>query len=454
MKALNRIVIVLILSSLYLHNFAQTPLKADTDTEFKVNSRKKFEKQLKRLPLFSQSFSGFCVFDASKGEYVVEHDADKYFTPASNTKLFTFYAALNYIGDSIPALQYVQRGDSLIIWGTGNPTLLHPQLADSAALQFLSKSGKTIYYSTSNFHQDHFGNGWAWNDYTEYYSAELSSLPLYGNLAVFSDTKGQIQVSPELLRDSLRKTASTGRLHVDRQLFANQYTYSVANNAQPRTVEMPMRMHPKLIAALLAKATGQPVQWINEAPLASEKPQTLYTRQTEAMYRKMLQESDNFLAEQILLMCSNRINNSNYISSQTVIKHLTDNQLSDLTQAPRWVDGSGLSRYNLFTPRNMVELLRKIHDEFGNTEAKFRYILSLLPESGKSGTIKRRFTEYPGAIFAKTGTLSNNHNLSGYLFTKSGKLLIFSYMNNHYMVPTSEVRKQTDKILTDFYLNY
>lgn len=64
---------------------------------------------------------GFALYDPSTKEMVLEKDADKYFTPASNTKLFTFYAGLKITPDSIPSLRYVERGDSLIFLGNRRP---------------------------------------------------------------------------------------------------------------------------------------------------------------------------------------------------------------------------------------------------------------------------------------------------------------------------------------------
>ncbi len=46
------------------------------------------------------------AFDASANKYLYNHNGQKYFVPASNTKLFSCYAALKYLGDSLPGLRY------------------------------------------------------------------------------------------------------------------------------------------------------------------------------------------------------------------------------------------------------------------------------------------------------------------------------------------------------------
>src|SRR4051812_21906913 len=64
--------------------------------------------------------TGFLLFDPSTKKELFSFNADKYFTPASNTKIFTFYAALKILDDSIPALRFTTNNDSLIFWGTGD----------------------------------------------------------------------------------------------------------------------------------------------------------------------------------------------------------------------------------------------------------------------------------------------------------------------------------------------
>ena len=168
---------------------------------------------------------------------------------------------------------------------------------------------------------------------------------------------------------------------------------------------------------------------------------SLKSQPTDSVLRKMMYESDNFFAEQLLLMSSTQ--KLGYMSDQIFIDSILSNELKDLPQKPKWVDGSGLSRYNLFTPKSFVFLLNKMKNEFGLERLK-----SILPTGGK-GTLKNYFQSDSSYIFAKTGTLSNHSSLCGYLITKKGKLLIFSLMANNYFSKASSVRKSFERFLKD-----
>ena len=117
---------------------------------------------------------------------------------------------------------------------------------------------------------------------------------------------------------------------------------------------------------------------------------------------------------------------------------MLENALRDLKQQPRWVDGSGLSRYNLFSPISFVEVLTKLYKTIPE-----KRLFHLFPVGGEFGTIKDWYagTDKP-YVFAKTGTVGNNYNVSGYLRTNSGNVLIFSFMNNHFKKTNDAIRTQ------------
>src|SRR5690606_10927278 len=123
--------------------------------------------------------------------------------------------------------------------------------------------------------------------------------------------------------------------------------------------------------------------------------------------KRMMHESDNFLAEQLLILVSSTL--SDTLSSALAREHIMNTYLTELRQPPRWVDGSGLSRYNLFTPESMVYILDAMYREIPRER-----LLDLFPAGGVSGTLKDRFGgDGQPYIFAKSGALGNTYNLSG-----------------------------------------
>ena len=76
----------------------------------------------------------------------------------------------------------------------------------------------------------------------------------------------------------------------------------------------------------------------------------------------------------------------------------------------------------------------------------------MLAQGGQQGTLKNWYKSDPPFIFGKTGTLSNNHCLSGFLVTSKGKTYIFSFMNTHYMRRTEEIKLEMQSLLNEIYL--
>ena len=124
---------------------------------------------------------------------------------------------------------------------------------------------------------------------------------------------------------------------------------------------------------------------------------------------------------------------------------MLEHQFADFQADVNWVDGSGLSRYNLISPRSMVHVLDKIRQSVPEDK-----LYQLLPEAAKSGTLSNSFVGLGGRIHAKTGSMTHVYNLSGYLETNSGKTLLFSFMNNNFTVSFSELKAEMERVLSLF----
>ena len=407
--------------------------------------KRNLDKRLRETEGMFQDHTGFMLYDPSEKKTIYQYNASKYFTPASNTKIFTLYASLKILKDSIPALRYEVINDTLFLWGTGDPSFMYHNVFDNGKTYHFLKSRNTpVCFSASNFQTTNFGAGWAWDDYNDYYSAERSPLPIYGNVFSVESNGLDIVIRPPYFTKHL----SIGQVELKAKLVRN-----IDNNgfkfypSQSSTLEadIPFKVDPLLTSELITDTLKREVRHLDR-PMSKEA-RTLYSIPSDSLYRVMMQDSDNFVAEQLLLVCAGVL--SDTLQPEIAIRHTVNNFLNDLPDKPIWVDGSGLSRYNLFTPRSIVRLWEKIY-ELVPRERLFK----LLATGGKSGTIRNWYKADRPYIFGKTGSLSNNHSLSGYLVTRSGKTLIFSFMNSNFTVSGAEVRGNMQNILNSIYETY
>ncbi|WP_299777850.1 D-alanyl-D-alanine carboxypeptidase [uncultured Formosa sp.] len=378
---------------------------------------------------YNNQFTGIMIFNPETKDTIYKYQAEKYFIPASNTKIATLFSALTLLKDSVPAFYYEKTTDTLIIKGIGNPTFLHPYFKDSTALKWASNY-KHVKIINTTFADDKFGPGWAWEDYDTYYSPERTVFPIYGNVVSISNTD-TLEVSPKYFKDSIfQKTKKISRLY-NKNIFYYDTT-------KTRTVEIPIVFDSLTTKNLWKNVLQDKVSFTNTA--FTTTPKVAYSIPSDSLYTRMMHQSDNFLAEQMLVMASSTITDT--LNTALVRNYILDNYLSDLKQKPRWVDGSGLSRYNLFSPLSFVQILSKLYATIPRAR-----LLSFFPIGGESGTLKNWYAGDPQPyIYAKSGTVGNNYCLSGFLITKSGKTLIFSFMNNHYKNPTTEVKTHMQNI--------
>ncbi len=446
----NFVISIFVASQLFMGCVASQNL---TDSTYKVN--------VADSPVFKQNHTGFALYDLEKQQVVSEYQSDKYFLPASNTKLFTFYAALCMLGDSTPALKYVIRHDSLIFWGTGDPTLLHPDLPQSKVLEFLKNwNGKLFVARTvarnGNERRKRFGYGWAWDDYNGYYSAEINELPIYGNIVRFEFNSRGVNYKPQVQAKDDKESFNSVRPflepgHIEREESRNKFEYIIDIGASVEDrQDVPFITSEKLFAQLLADTLHRSVELADYLTDEDKQIKTVYSLPLDVVYRRMLQQSDNMLAEQVLMLCASTLDSSNVtLSSSHAIEYAKSRFLTNFSDSLTWVDGSGMSRYNLFTPRSIVQLLQKIYMKVPQER-----LFNLLAIGGKTGTLKNSYKADVPFVFGKTGSYSNNYSLSGYLKTKSGKILLFSFMNNNFTGSTSVIRREVQRILTEVHEKY
>ena len=402
---------------------------------------------------FRRQQVGVALADAVTGEPLFGYNEARYFTPASTLKLLTLAGGLALLPDSLPSLRYFSRGDTLFFQGTGDPTFLHGDVPSRRAYAFLATRPEKVLAYCDIACVPAYGPSWAWDDFNYYFQPERTAFPVYGNTVRFyaaaprvvrTGPGAAVRLLPQHVRVLPRSFAPlTARAadgfrpspdqdddtHVFRAPLENRFTY--VPTPKKWIDEVPYRTSRTLLVRLLGDTLRRAVVGVGpwHPRPGRDSVRTLAGLPADSLYRRMLRMSDNFLAEQLLLMASTRVGYHDSLSSGRAIRYLLKNQFKSLPDRPDWVDGSGLSRLNLLTPRTLTALLVRLHKEV--PEAR---LLSLLAAGGGQGTLRKRYF-VPGPpktpwLWGKTGTLTHTCNLAGYVRCQSGRLVAVTFFNN------------------------
>ncbi|MEB2780511.1 D-alanyl-D-alanine carboxypeptidase [Algoriphagus sp. C2-6-M1] len=384
---------------------------------------------------FNGHLTGFMLYDLDSQIVLYEKNSHQRFIPASTTKLFTLFSSLLVLNDSTQTLRYVREGNAIRIWGSGDPSWKYKKFFQPDYRRFLEPYDQVI-FSDANMMSPAFGYGWQWDDYYYNYSAERTSLPIYGNLVQVKKVGNAPTVFPPSFQPDVFPTHRTIR-ELERDFHSNRFYYN-PNNFRAREEFIPFITSPELFIKLASDATGK--NWTYQPDSLPRIHQEWRGAPLFPILKEMMLESDNFLAEQLMLMVSDRL--FQRLDIERAIEYMLKTYLFDLPDEPQWVDGSGLSRHDLITPRTMVALFEKIY-----RMAPDQQLFELLPTGGKAGTLENSYKAEQPYIFAKTGTMSNNHSLVGLIKGKSGKYYCFAFMNSNYPWKASEVRREMEKVM-------
>ena len=373
---------------------------------FSQISSKKIDRWISSNDNLNGSIVSIAVKRIDKEKKIVGSGIDVYMTPASNVKISTLLGSI-YYGDSIPVINYKVSNDTLKISPTGYPLLLHPKYRDKDLAKFIKKY-KHIVYHTPKIELSKYGPGWAWDDYNSYYQAERSEMPIYGNVVqIIKNSNGDIEVTPnryKIIFDYDQKKI-IHRSETENKFFINPSLIKYGD-----TIYSPFITSRKNTISLLENSLGNKVEF-NKNELKDYS--SLNTTRVNEIYSAILKDSDNLISESIAANISFRLNDT--ISVDKGVK-----LIQDISEQIELFDGSGLSRYNLVTPRSVILSLLDIYNLIG-----FDRIKKIFPEN-------YIIQNEENFVWGKTGTLKNNHNYSGYIITDKRKLYVFSIMINHF----------------------
>jgi len=432
---------------------------------------------------------GVRIEDSESGEVVYSRNGDTPFIPASVTKLITTAVALDHLGPDYTFtthLQFPVNGDLYIIGG-GDPTLGTAEgaggrsfldgWAEQLAKQGVDRVKGDIVGVDALFVEEPQGAGWAWDDASYPFAAQPSALTVNGGTVGYIIDKNrkqrlkksQVHLYPksEYMEVVTQTTAEKSRLHIRRKQGSNQFVVEMPEKMRKNpklsgkvTVDNPTLYTATLFREALERA-GVKVEGeardgdkIGSRHISDNSDATLVWTHHSKPLKDILplanKRSINLVAENILRATGVKRGRDGEIKRagsvargvKTVDRFMAERNIKPYRY--KQVDGSGLSRYNLFRPADIVSVLRSMQS---HPQAKVFH--NSLSRAGHDGTLRWRFNETPleGRVWGKTGTLSAVRAVAGYLKTPKGRELTFSIMANNYPFGSRKIRNRIDSIL-------
>jgi len=388
-------------------------------------AQKKLERKFNRSIAMETGFKGaqvsISVFDLEEKKEVLSIQSDKNMLPASTIKLVTFLGALQTFGFTIPLFHYKKQGSRFYFWSSGYPLVGHPNHANEEVFVFLKKQKDSLFYIPRPMTSPALGSGWAWDDVSYAFSAKKSSFPFHGNVVqiISNPDTDSLEYSPPRFDQAIPYSRKQGFY----ELLANDQLRRLSRT-KADTLYLPFTPSDSLFAQLVEDAISSPIYIESKQEISLEVYKTLTTTKTK-LYKALLYESDNLVAESIVLMLSGTVQWE--LNTQQGLAMLYQ-QNKTLKSQFRQVDGSGLSRYSLASPIGLLETLDKIYETIGTSKIK-----TLLPQANSQGTLicyaPQQNLDF---VYAKSGNLRNNHALAGYFFSKTNKPFAFVISVNNY----------------------
>ena len=425
---------------------------------------------------------GLLIVDAQTGETLFEQNADRYFVPASNMKLFATALALAKLGPeyrfhtTLETSGTVANGvltGNLVLVGRGDPNLSNrkfpydlkeefdgppekvlAELVDALAAKRVKEVTGDIIGDDSYFPRERYPSGWEINDMVWEYGTAISSIVLDDNTVTLTLTPGeqpgsavQATVNPATQDFVVENDLTTSAPEVKSDLTL---TREPGANLVVVKGTMPAKGSPRKLAPLAVQEPAQHAAAVLKRLLESRGIQVDGVARASHVAAKSA-EDPLVLAEHVSVPLSDAIKLINKISQnlhtemllRTVARQsgewATPEDLMKVPQdfyasagiAPDDViqaDASGLSRRDLVTPRAIVALLA-----FAQKQPWYETYYGSLPVAGVDGTLEDRMKNTPatGRIHAKTGSVEHVRTLSGFAETLSGRRLIFSFLSNN-----------------------
>lgn len=401
---------------------------------------------------------------------------DRKFIPASNTKLFTAYAALDYLGKDFQFKTIVlcdkdinkdrSIDGNLYIKFSGDPTLSYANLENMIkSLNISTIKGDVILDKTIFDEHTTSPGGFTWDDHPFCYAAPKSAIIINNNCseATMLPHKQHSNIAELKIEDSwvLKITNNVQTVKPKKEECPYKSRYLGDNHYEVYgcmlLTEKPVRLNfsvpdNKLMARWYIEKIlkTQNIKLLGEIKFAQASgKKILYVHKStnlETLLIPVMQDSMNLASASLFNYMGHKHtgNQGSDEAGEKMMKMFLKNKGID--QAIRIRDGSGETNHNLVTPRSLVQLL---HNVYASKKNRSMFIKAL-PVCGGEGTLKYRDVgrKHNQHIHAKTGSSSKVSSISGYYLPGGGKArYVFSIMSNNHTLGYQRIKELEDQIL-------
>ncbi len=425
--------------------------------------------------LFIPTHAAIKVVALEDNTVLYERDSKVLMHPASNMKLFTSAAALSILDTNylLKTSVFIDRypSDSLVngalyLKGYGNPDFTDAD-ADSLAAAVrrfgITTIAGDLILDNSYFDDEYWGAGWTWDDESDPDAPYIDALSINKNCITIIVTSDSMNISAytepmtDFVTITMKATIAIDSIRNPLKikcLLMNNPNTIVIEGELPKfsymTQKVSLRRPEYYTGTLFRESLKRAGILVNGNLVDGLVPKTVpeiacHIQPIEKVITAMNKVSDNLAAENLIKI----IGAEKYgipgttRHGLTMVKLFLSEAGIDTVQCSV-ADGSGVSRYNLFSADQIVQFLTALYKQ----PKIFSILYHSLPIAGIDGTLSERMVSYPAStnLHAKTGTLNGVSCLSGYVQTRDGEMLTFSILMQNFNTSPAAYRRAQDRI--------
>ena len=427
---------------------------------------------------FQSTTLAVSIYDLTSDNYLFKKNDMQLLHPASNMKVITSAAGLEYLGTEYTfntsvyhtgiIMDSVCYGDVVVVGGF-DPDFTSEDL-DTLVFSIkdygINEIRGNIYGDVSKMDSLFWGNGWMWDDDPSYDFPYMTPL-------IINDVSVEVAYSPGLIgnpvnislipqtnyfditNESVTTKEDTSNFDVTRDWLhrGNEIIVSgdMSFRVEPDTVKINI-VNPEyyFLYLLKEKIEANSIKFFGRLDTLTLPSYSKLIYEKKRSFGEVIvnlnKDSDNLSAEMTLRALSFERYDKPASAEKGV--QVIDSLIDKTGLNPKnykIVDGSGVSHYNLVSPELLVELLKYM---YFNSHENYNILKESFPIAGIDGSLENRMrkTKAFGNVHAKTGTLSGVSTLSGYLKTTNNHDLAFSIFVQNYIGSSRVARGYQNRI--------